>query len=76
MLIGYQKNGIDYGNYLTIENLNKNIAQIFKIKGNPSENLNVEWLAKEAGTISVYSSAGILVFEKNVSQGNHQISFS
>lgn len=76
MLVGYQKNGINYGNYLTIENLNKNIAQIFKIKGNPSENLNVEWLAKEAGTISVYSSAGTLIFEKNITEGNSKFSFT
>ena len=72
-LIGYQKNGINYGNYLAIENLNKNADHIFQIKGNPSENLTIEWLAKEAGKISVYSSTGTLVFEKNIYPGNHQL---
>jgi hypothetical protein len=71
-LIGYQKNGINYGNYLSIENLNKNSATIFKITSNPSENLNIQWLAKDAGTIGIYDGAGQLIFEKNVNQGNHQ----
>jgi hypothetical protein len=71
-LIGYQKNGINYGNYLAIENLNKNADPVFQINGNPSENLSIEWLAKEAGKISVYSSSGTLVFEKNIYPGYNQ----
>ncbi len=71
-LIGYQKNGMNYGNYLAIENLNKKDNRIFQIMGNPSQNLNIQWLAKEAGKISVYNSSGTLVFEKNINYGNHQ----
>ncbi len=71
-LIGYQKNGINYGNYLAIENLNKNADPVFQINGNPSENLSIQWLAKEAGKISVYSSSGTLVFEKNIYPGYNQ----
>jgi len=76
LLIGYQKNGIIYGNYLAIENLNKSSQQIFKITTNPSENLSIEWLASDAGKLSVYSSSGTLIFEKNITPGNHQISLN
>jgi hypothetical protein len=72
MLIGYQKNGVSYGNFLGIENLHKNSAQIFNVICNLSENLNIQWLAKDAGTIGIYDGAGQLIFEKNVNQGNHQ----
>jgi hypothetical protein len=52
--------------------LNKNSATIFKITSNPSENLNVQWLSKNPGTMRIYNNTGIMFFEKNIHPGNHQ----
>jgi len=72
-LIGYQKNGINYGNFLGMEQMPKNQKSLLKLVANPSQNLIINWLAKDAGTISIYSNAGALVIEQNIAEGIHQI---
>lgn len=75
-LIGFQKNGINYGDFLSLSELKNQPKKLFSIHGNITDNIQLEWLANEAGTIGIYSSSGKLLVEKYINKGKHQLSIS
>ncbi|HRG57705.1 MAG TPA: T9SS type A sorting domain-containing protein [Bacteroidia bacterium] len=75
-LIGFQKNGINYGNFLELSELKNQQNKLFSINGNIGENIHLEWFMDEAGTIDIYSSSGKLLIKEYINKGKHQLSIS
>ena len=75
-LIGFQKNGINYGNFLELSELKNQQNILFSINGNMGENIHLEWFMDEAGTIDIYSCSGKLLIKEYINKGKHQLSIS
>lgn len=72
-LLGYEKNGITFGNFLGSGELNINSNNLFSFKRNDREQFILDWQSTESGSISIFNSLGKLILRENVVKGSYQI---